>query len=229
MLLVWYCQYFLQFTKHRVHPLNTNIYVTLISDLCFCLRIGWCLEDRMLAFIIFLENSPPHTSLIFQLYNSIMHFFSTLLTEMIPLEHNYYPAFVDYLTLFKAEVHLLSSYFLSNPSEEVEQALAVQRCKCWSRKKGLFWDTVYEWQACHEKPTVLFPALLCSLSVFSVLLNTFFPFTFGFRPEAEWPRCHHPEPLSHCFAVELFLHLSSHGRPTVAPHLHVGRDLLHLP
>lgn len=88
MLLVWYCQYFLQFTKHRVHPLNTNIYVTLISDLCFCLMIGWCLENRMLAFIIFLENSPPHTSLIFQLYNSIMHFFSTLLTEMIPLEHN---------------------------------------------------------------------------------------------------------------------------------------------
>lgn len=49
----------------RVHLLFSTIYLFLISDLWFCLRIGWCLGDCIPAFIISLESSPPDIPLIF--------------------------------------------------------------------------------------------------------------------------------------------------------------------
>ena len=57
--------HFCNLLRYVVHPLYTISYFSLISDLCFCVTTGWCLENRMPAFIISLESSPPQMPLIF--------------------------------------------------------------------------------------------------------------------------------------------------------------------
>lgn len=61
LLLVHFCN----LPVYVVHLLYAVIYFSLISDLCFCMRIDSCLEDRMPAFIISLESSPTNIPPIF--------------------------------------------------------------------------------------------------------------------------------------------------------------------